>query len=92
MESCEHISEIRVVVPRSDGCEDCLKIGAGWLHLRLCKICGHVGCCDQSPNRHATKHFEAVGHPIIKSFGPGRRLGILLSRRYVYESLPQSRV
>ncbi|HEV2591716.1 MAG TPA: UBP-type zinc finger domain-containing protein [Gaiellaceae bacterium] len=53
------------------GCEDCLRTGDKWLHLRICLSCGHVGCCDDSPNRHATAHFHAGGHPIIRSLEPG---------------------
>lgn len=90
MEKCEHLSEIRKVVPSADGCEDCLKIGGWWVHLRLCEICGHVGCCDQSPNRHATKHFKAVGHPIIKSFEPGEEWGYCYPDDLFYETLPQA--
>jgi uncharacterized UBP type Zn finger protein len=70
-EQCEHFSEIQDVSPRTDGCEECLAIGAAWTQLRVCLICGHVGCCDSSPNRHATKHFQHTKHPIIKSFEPG---------------------
>jgi endonuclease III len=66
-----HVKEIREVTPSADGCEDCLKIGATWVELRLCLICGHVGCCDNSPNRHATKHFHKTKHPVIRSFEPG---------------------
>ena len=73
MESCEHLVEIRDVTPSANGCEDCLKIGATWVHLRLCEICGHVGCCDNSPNRHATKHARATSHPVIASAEPGER-------------------
>ena len=68
---CVHVKEIRDVQPSAKGCEDCLKIGASWVHLRLCLECGHVGCCDDSPNRHATKHFHKTTHPIIRSFEPG---------------------
>ena len=53
------------------GCEDCLAIGDTWVHLRLCLQCGHVGCCDDSKNRHATKHFRTTKHPVIRSFEPG---------------------
>jgi Zn-finger in ubiquitin-hydrolases and other protein len=67
---CTHLREIRVVTPSSHGCEDCLKIGDTWVHLRICRICGHVGCCDNSKNKHATKHFHVTGHPIIQSFEP----------------------
>ena len=66
-----HVSAIRPVTPSADGCEDCLRIASPWVHLRLCLTCGHVGCCDSSPNRHARKHFYASGHPIIQSFEPG---------------------
>ena len=75
MNYCKHVSEIVKVTPGADGCEDCLKIGGRWVHLRLCENCGHVGCCDSSPNRHATKHFQASGHPMIKSFEPGEDWG-----------------
>ena len=54
-----------------NGCEECLQMGSDWVHLRLCLTCGHVGCCDNSPNKHATKHFKTTEHPIIKSFEPG---------------------
>ena len=70
-----HLDQIQAVTPSADGCEDCLRIGDRWVHLRLCMICGHVGCCDQSRNRHATKHFHASSHPIIKSFEPGEDWG-----------------
>lgn len=68
---CEHLSEIQDVTPSAQGCEDCLKIGDQWVHLRMCKTCGHVGCCDSSQNKHATKHFHATGHPIVQSFEKG---------------------
>jgi CPA1 family monovalent cation:H+ antiporter len=54
-----------------DGCEECLRDGTRWVHLRLCLSCGHVGCCDSSPQRHATAHFRATGDPVIRSFQPG---------------------
>jgi hypothetical protein len=69
-EECTHENEIRDVTPSARGCEECLKTGARWVHLRLCRTCGHVGCCDDSPNRHATKHFRATGHPIIEAYDP----------------------
>lgn len=72
---CEHLDQIKSVTPSAKGCEDCLKTGDKWLHLRLCETCGHVGCCDSSPNRHATKHFKATRHPVIKSFEPGEEWG-----------------
>jgi hypothetical protein len=68
--SCKHAGLIREVTPSALGCEECLKIGSAWVHLRLCRICGHVGCCDDSPHRHATKHFHATGHPIIEGYDP----------------------
>jgi CPA2 family monovalent cation:H+ antiporter-2 len=68
---CPHLDEIVPVQPSAYGCEDCLRIGATWVHLRICLTCGHVGCCDSSPYRHARAHSEAVGHPIMRSFEPG---------------------
>jgi Zn-finger in ubiquitin-hydrolases and other protein len=67
---CAHAAGIRTVVPSALGCEECLEIGARWVHLRLCRSCGHVGCCDSSPHRHATAHFHATGHPIIEGYDP----------------------
>src|SRR5260221_94253 len=67
---CSHLDTIREVTPSADGCEDCLKIGDSWVHLRLCLSCGHVGCCDSSKNTHATKHFHASHYPIVQSFQP----------------------
>jgi len=69
-DECRHGDAIRDVTPSALGCEECLKIGSPWLHLRLCRTCGHVGCCDDSPNRHATKHFHQAGHPIIEGYDP----------------------
>ena len=69
---CAHLDQIRDVKPRTpDGCEECLQLGDTWVHLRLCLTCGHVGCCDNSKNKHATKHFHATDHPIIRSFERG---------------------
>lgn len=67
---CEHIGQIRDVKPSAKGCEDCLKTGDTWVHLRICLQCGHVGCCDSSKNKHATKHFQETTHPIMQSFQP----------------------
>jgi uncharacterized UBP type Zn finger protein len=72
---CTHTNQIRDVKPHSRGCEDCLKIGDTWVHLRLCMRCGHVGCCDSSKNKHATKHFHSTKHPIVKSIEPGEDWG-----------------
>jgi len=69
---CTHKDQIQDVHPKDiTVCEDCVKIGGEWVSLRLCLTCGHVGCCDSSPNQHARKHFEATKHPIIKSVTPG---------------------
>ena len=65
---CSHLNETKAVTPSAEGCEDCLKTGDRWVQLRLCLSCGHVGCCDSSKNKHATKHFQATRHPIIQSF------------------------
>src|ERR1700720_2178745 len=72
---CAHARTIRNVTPSALGCEECLKIGSPWVHLRLCRTCGHVGCCDDSPNRHATKHFRKTRHPIIEGYDPPQGWG-----------------
>ena len=68
---CTHLTSIQDVTPSAEGCEDCLKIGDSWVNLRICLTCGHVGCCDNSKNKHATRHFHEVHHPMIASFEPG---------------------
>ena len=68
---CSHLDQITNPRPHSKGCEECLKVGDSWVHLRLCESCGHVGCCDSSKNKHATKHAHATGHPIVKSLERG---------------------
>ena len=69
---CSHLDQIHDVTPDPPhGCKECLEMGDTWVHLRICLTCGHVGCCDSSRNRHATKHFHATGHPIIRSFERG---------------------
>ncbi len=68
--ACTHRDQIREVTASAQGCEECLKMGHTWVHLRLCMTCGKVACCDDSKNKHARKHFHASGHPIIKSLEP----------------------
>jgi len=73
MPTCGHIHDARVLdlpVP-VEGCEECLATGGRWVHLRMCQTCGHIGCCDSSPGRHATGHYHATTHPIIRSAEPG---------------------
>jgi uncharacterized UBP type Zn finger protein len=71
--SCTHIDQIKVsdLPAQIAGCEECLKVGDRWLHLRMCMTCGKIGCCDSSPNKHASKHARAEGHPIVRSAEPG---------------------
>ena len=69
--ACTHLDQIHDVTPSANGCEDCLRIGSWWVHLRMCLTCGHSGCCDSSPNRHARKHVHESGHPIVQSLEPG---------------------
>ena len=68
---CTHMDQIRVSTTDKRGCEECLKMGDSWVHLRLCMECGPVGCCDSSKNKHATKHFQRTKHPLIRSIEPG---------------------
>jgi hypothetical protein len=70
-DTCTHLDTIAAVDPSADGCEDCLRTGGRWVHLRMCQTCGHVGCCDNSPGRHATGHWHSSRHPLIRSFEPG---------------------
>lgn len=73
MTTCTHLGAIQIteLPPAVEGCEDCLAAGTPWLHLRICLHCGHVGCCDSSPQRHASAHARASEHPIIRSLEPG---------------------
>jgi uncharacterized UBP type Zn finger protein len=73
MATCTHLDqiELRELPAEVDGCEDCLRTGGKWLHLRICLKCGHVGCCDNSPGRHATAHYRSIAHPLIRSYEPG---------------------
>ena len=71
MERCTHTDQIRDVQPSAQGCEECLETGDSWVHLRECLVCGHVGCCDSSKNKHATRHFHDTSHTIVASFEPG---------------------
>ena len=82
-ELCTHLDqvELRELPPSVDGCEECLRDGGRWLHLRICLVCGHVGCCDESPNRHATAHHLATSHPIIRSLEPGEDWHMLTSNQ-----------
>jgi uncharacterized UBP type Zn finger protein len=70
--ACTHLDQSRDVEPSTpEGCTECLAMGSPWVHLRKCLSCGHVGCCDSSPNKHATAHFGETGHPVVQSFQPG---------------------
>jgi uncharacterized UBP type Zn finger protein len=70
-ETCSHLNQIKFTRTDKHVCEDCIKIGDTWVHLRLCLECGHVGCCDSSKNKHATKHFHRTHHPLVRSIEPG---------------------
>jgi hypothetical protein len=71
MPLCSHLDQVKVEPPTEfEGCEECLKAGDRWVHLRVCRTCGKVGCCDSSVNRHASKHAAAEGHPIVTSLQP----------------------
>ncbi|MFO7299446.1 MAG: UBP-type zinc finger domain-containing protein [Actinomycetes bacterium] len=72
MADCTHLDQLTPdVAPSGQGCRECEQIGGRWVHLRVCMSCGHVGCCDNSPNRHATAHHRETGHPLIRSYEPG---------------------
>ncbi len=91
-QQCKHLAQVRDVQPKTpDGCEECLETGDEWVHLRLCLECGHVGCCDDSPNRHATKHFHTVKHPVMRSFEPGEDWGYCYVEDLFIEPAPRPR-
>lgn len=73
MRGCSHLDQVRFVDPPEpvEGCEECLRTGGRWLHLRMCMTCGKVGCCDSSPNRHARRHAQEEHHPLVRSAQPG---------------------
>jgi uncharacterized UBP type Zn finger protein len=86
---CEHEKGLEPVPPRTpEGCEECLRTGSDWVHLRLCLTCGHVGCCDDSPNTHATRHHHSVHHPLIKSFQPDESWGYCYPDDLFFEEAP----
>jgi uncharacterized UBP type Zn finger protein len=88
--TCSHLSEITDPTAKTpNGCEECLKTGDRWVHLRLCETCGHVGCCDSSKNKHATKHFHATNHPIIKSLEPGEDWGWCYVDELFFDPFPR---
>ncbi len=86
---CSHLDQIQDVTPSGNGCKECLETGDTWVHLRLCLTCGHVGCCDSSKNKHATRHFHATSHPIIASFEPGEDWGWCYVDQVVLEPGPK---
>jgi uncharacterized UBP type Zn finger protein len=71
MQKCKHLDQIKFRETKTHVCEECVQTGDTWVHLRLCLVCGHVGCCDSSKNKHATKHFHKTEHPLIRSIEPG---------------------
>jgi uncharacterized UBP type Zn finger protein len=73
--TCSHLDQIRSVSPRTQGCEECLATGQRWVQLRMCLSCGHVGCCDSSPGKHATGHFHETHHAVMRSAEPGDAWG-----------------
>jgi uncharacterized UBP type Zn finger protein len=90
-QQCSHLDQVRAVEARTPaGCEECLKTGSRWVHLRLCLTCGHVGCCDQSPGRHATAHFHATAHPLIRSLEPDEDWGWCYVDEMAIEPAPRS--
>ena len=89
MAVCGHLDQIADVTPSSTGCEDCLAAGRqDWVHLRVCQECGHVGCCDNSLHKHATKHFHRSHHPVIRSFEPGEDWGFCYVDDLMMEPAP----
>jgi uncharacterized UBP type Zn finger protein len=100
MATCTHLDHVLITeLPEAvDGCADCLEMGGAWLHLRICLECGRVGCCDDSPNRHASAHARTTGHPIIRSLEPGEdwswcfvdKLGMRIREVHGHTRIPRS--
>jgi hypothetical protein len=94
-DSCEHLEQAAdrkaAVIPSGPGCQECLATGGTWVHLRLCLTCGHVGCCDSSPHRHATHHNHQTGHPVIRSFEPGEAWAWCYEDQMLFDELPALR-
>jgi uncharacterized UBP type Zn finger protein len=91
MTTCTHLDQIRDVEPRTPGgCEECLATGGRWVHLRMCLTCGHVGCCDNSPGKHATKHFHRQQHPIMRSAEPDEDWGWCYVDQEMFEPAPRA--
>jgi uncharacterized UBP type Zn finger protein len=70
-QTCTHLDQVKVTKPTKHVCDECVKLGDTWVHLRMCLTCGNVGCCDSSKNKHATKHFQHTHHPLMRSIEPG---------------------
>ena len=85
--SCAHLTFIHTRGANTAGCEECLKLGDSWVHLRVCMICGKTGCCDDSKNKHASKHFAETGHPIIRSKEPGETWGWCYVDRKMFDPI-----
>ena len=89
MAGCEHFQDLGAVTPSATGCEACLQMGDRWVHLRICLVCGHVGCCDSSKNKHATQHYHSTGHPVVQSFEEGEDWGWCYVDEVFVESMPK---
>jgi uncharacterized UBP type Zn finger protein len=88
---CKHLDTVHAVTPNTaGGCEECLEQGMSWVHLRLCLECGHVGCCDSSPGKHATKHFHRTNHPIVRSLERGEDWGWCYADEVLLEPAPRA--
>ena len=85
MSICEHVREAKDLRPGERLCEECVRMGDEWVHLRICLTCGHVGCCDSSKNKHATKHFHATRHPVMQSIEPGESWGWCYIHEVTYD-------
>lgn len=87
---CTHMDQVKLTEPEGEvaGCEDCLRIGGTWVHLRMCLSCGHIGCCENSPNKHALKHFGETEHALIRSVEPGESWGWCYEDEVFIKNIP----
>ena len=88
MAACDHFEDASILTTDVHECRECVEIGSGWVHLRLCLVCGHVGCCDSSPNKHASKHFRSSGDAVMRSIEPGEDWGYCFVDDAWVEGLP----
>jgi uncharacterized UBP type Zn finger protein len=90
MAQCTHLDQVKFLAPEGSvaGCPACMAVGGRWVHLRMCQTCGQVGCCDSSPNKHASAHHRSSGHPIVRSLEPGEEWSWCYDDELMFQLVP----